>query len=244
VTLTNRPLAAYAALSAGYLGCALAGLTPGQDISKPLLMPLLALAMGLWARPVRPSGAARLLLGALLASCAGDTLLLFGGPWFLAGMGGFAVAHVCYISLFVRGGALRDRARLLRAATAYGLLWIILISLLWPDLTPALRLPLAGYSLLLAGTAVTSAGLSRRTGLGGALFLLSDSLIATGLAHWPQLPVPDFWVMATYLTGQYLLASGTARQIRCNQRVAHLPVDVQPSGGTSSQGGSSWTVHS
>jgi len=204
VTQANRPLAAYAARSAGYLGCVLTGLTVAQDVAKPLLMPLLALAVGLRTLPPRDS---RLLLGALLASCAGDTLLIFGGPWFLAGMGGFAVAHVCYISLFVRGGALRDRARLLRAAAGYGLLWIVLISFLWPDLTPALRLPLAGYSLLLAGTAVTSAGLSRRTGLGGALFLLSDSLIATGLAHWPQPPVPEFWVMATYLTGQYLLAS-------------------------------------
>ncbi|QMU68925.1 lysoplasmalogenase [Streptacidiphilus sp. P02-A3a] len=241
MTRANRPLTAYAAVSVGYLGCALAGLTTAQDIAKPLLMPLLALAVGLRALP---PGTSRLLLGALLASCAGDTLLIFGGAWFLVGMGGFAVAHVCYISLLVCGGALRDRARLLRTATGYGLLWIILISSLWPDLTPALRLPLAGYSLLLAGTAVTSAGLSRRTGLGGALFLLSDSLIATGLAHWPQPPVPDFWVMATYLAGQYLLASGTTRHVLCNQRVAHTLVDVQPSGSTSPRGGSSWTVRS
>ncbi|QMU80187.1 lysoplasmalogenase [Streptacidiphilus sp. PB12-B1b] len=178
-------------------------------------MPLLALAVGLRASVVRRGGPggeppvrSRLLLGALLASCAGDLFLLFGGAWFLVGMGGFAVAHVCYITLFVRDGALRDRAGVLRAAAGYGLVWAVLITLLWPDLAPGLRIPLAGYSLLLAGTAVTSARAGRRTGAGGALFLLSDSLIASGLAHWPQLPAADFWVMATYLTGQYLLASG------------------------------------
>ncbi|MBC3841741.1 lysoplasmalogenase [Streptacidiphilus sp. 4-A2] len=241
MTPANRLPAVYALVSVGYLGCILAGLTPAQDITKPLLMPLLALAV---SRRALPSGAARLLLGALIASCAGDTLLLFGGNWFLVGMGGFAVAHVCYISLFVRGGALRDRGRLLCAAAGYGLLWLVLITSLWPDLAPGLRLPLAGYSLLLAGTAVTSACLSRRTGLGGGLFLLSDSLIASGLAHWPQLPVADFWVMSTYLVGQYLLASGTVRTIGCNHRVAQSPADVQPSGSTSSRGGSRWSVHS
>ena len=203
-------LVGYAALSAGYLGCVLAGPAVLQDATKPLLMPLLALAVGLRAAHLRPAAPAaqRLLLCALLASCAGDTLLLFGGNWFLAGMGGFAVAHVCYIRLFVGGGALQDRRRLLRTAAGYGLLWAVLITLLWPDLATGLRIPLAGYSLLLAGTAVASGCAGRRSGLGGALFLLSDSLIASGLAHWPQLPVADFWVMLTYLAGQYLLASG------------------------------------
>ncbi|GGZ34313.1 hypothetical protein GCM10010365_64050 [Streptomyces poonensis] len=44
--------------------------------------------------------------------------------------------------------------------------------------------------------------------LGGFLFLLSDTLIATGVAEWPRLPRPDLWVMLTYLAAQYLLARG------------------------------------
>lgn len=45
------------------------------------------------------------------------------------------------------------------------------------------------------------------TGLGGALFLFSDTLIATGVADWPQLPRPEFWIMLTYLAAQSLLAA-------------------------------------
>ncbi|SEL99593.1 lysoplasmalogenase [Streptacidiphilus jiangxiensis] len=198
----DRRLLGYLALSAVYLVLTLLGLHLAQDVLKPLLMPTLAFA-------VLPRRAPRLLLGALIASCVGDTALLFGGAWFLVGMGGFAAAHVCYITLFTRAGALRPLTR--RAGLAlggYALVWAALITLLWPDLPAGLRIPVACYSLLLAGTAATSAATNSVTGVGGALFLLSDSLIATGLAHWPQLPAADFWIMLTYLVGQYLLATG------------------------------------
>lgn len=55
--------------------------------------------------------------------------------------------------------------------------------------------------------AVTRFGLL--AGLGGALFMLSDTLIATGVAEWPQLPRPDFWIMLTYAAAQLLLVRGT-----------------------------------
>jgi uncharacterized membrane protein YhhN len=199
-------MARYAALSGLHLVFLLVGLSLGADLTKPLLMLALAAAVG--------TAAPRLLPGALLASCFGDLFLIFGGSWFLVGMGGFAVAHVCYVAHFVRTGALGDRARLLRTGAPYAVVWAVLITLLWPDLDAGLRIPLAVYSLLLTATAVTSACAGARTGVGGALFLLSDSLIATGLANWPQLPAAGFWVMATYLTAQYLLATGIVRRSR------------------------------
>ncbi|WP_063774228.1 lysoplasmalogenase [Streptacidiphilus rugosus] len=202
---TRRGLLGYLLLCALYLLFTLLGLHLAKNVAKPLLMPALALAV--WPR------APRLLIGAVLASCLGDTMLMFGGSWFLVGMGGFAAAHVCYITLFVRGGALRTpnagggtRGRL--ALGGYALVWAVLITLLWPDLAAGLRIPVACYSLLLAGMAATSMAAGARTGLGGGLFLLSDSLIATGLAHWPQLPAADFCIMLTYLAGQYLLVTG------------------------------------
>ncbi|MBF9069343.1 lysoplasmalogenase [Streptacidiphilus sp. NEAU-YB345] len=208
-------MAGYLVFSALYLVLTLFGtrLLGGlaEDLTKPLLMPLLALAI----RPRAP----KLLLGALLASCLGDTMLLFGGAWFLVGMGGFAAAHVCYITLFRRslprlrsrrgGGLRRGGRRAVAAIGCYAVAWATLITLLWPDLAPGLRIPVACYSLLLAGTATTSLAAGIRTGVGGGLFLLSDSLIATGLANWPQLPAADFWIMLTYLVGQYLLATGS-----------------------------------
>jgi uncharacterized membrane protein YhhN len=62
--------------------------------------------------------------------------------------------------------------------------------------------------VLLTVTAFRAGLLGPVTALGGALFLLSDTLIATGIAGWPQLPRPDFWVMLTYLTAQFLLTAG------------------------------------
>ncbi|MGW4898835.1 lysoplasmalogenase [Kitasatospora sp. NPDC004240] len=216
-------LTGYAAASAAHLGAILAGSEVLRHATKPTLMPLLAAHSGLAAAApagrasagpavaAGSGGAPGLLVPALVASTGGDVLLQLGNdPAFLAGMGSFAAAHVCYVTMFVRQGALTDRRRTALVAAAYAAAWAAIIGQLWPDLGD-LRIPVAGYSLLLAATAVTSAGLGPRTGLGGALFLLSDTLIATKLAKWRQLPGHQFWIMATYLLAQYLLASGALR---------------------------------
>jgi uncharacterized membrane protein YhhN len=182
-----------------------AGFGGGHVVAKPLLMPLLAA----WAA-VR--GAPRLLVTALLCGWGGDVLLLSDtGPAFLAGMACFAAGHVCYIALFRRHGTPRTRALL--PAPAYALSLATMVALLWPALPTDLRVPVAGYSTLLVAMAYTAAGLGLATGLGGVLFVLSDTLIATGVADWPQLPRPDFWIMLTYLAAQFLLAGGTRRAL-------------------------------
>jgi uncharacterized membrane protein YhhN len=169
-------------------------------------MPVLALR-------VRCLGGPRLLVAALLCGCGGDLLLDIGGPAFLAGMACFAAGHVCYLRLFVRAGSFRSpspTAVRLRCA-AYAAVWAALVVLLWPGLDTAMRVPVALYSVLLAAMAAGAYGVNGTVGLGGALFLLSDSLIATDLADWPQLPAHDVWVMATYLAAQALLAAGLMR---------------------------------
>ncbi len=82
------------------------------------------------------------------------------------------------------------------------------VILLWPGLPAGLRIPVAGYSLLLTAMAYGATGLGRLAAAGGALFMLSDTLIATGVADWPQLPRPAFWIMSTYAAAQFLLVSG------------------------------------
>jgi uncharacterized membrane protein YhhN len=169
-------------------------------------MPLLA---G-WAALRR---APRPLVAALLFGWGGDILLLSDAePAFLAGMASFAAGHVCYLVLFARHGSRYTvpRARAAVLALGYAAALVTAVALLWPDLPAGLRLPVAGYSLLLAAMAYRAAiRLGLFAGLGGALFLLSDTLIATGVAHWPQPPRPDFWIMLTYLAAQTLLAGGT-----------------------------------
>ncbi|MFD9307665.1 lysoplasmalogenase [Streptomyces sp. NPDC060048] len=189
-------LAAFALAAALDLGSLLAGWHPGHVLAKPLLMPLLV-------GYVLTRRAPRLLVAALLFGWGGDLALLFDAdPAFLIGMGSFAAGHVCYLVLFAR----RPTGTALGAAYAAALLSTV--TLLWSDLPADLRIPVAGYSLLLTAMAYRSSALGWRAGLGGALFLLSDTLIATGVAEWPQLPRPDFWIMATYLAAQYLLATG------------------------------------
>jgi len=167
------------------------------------LMPSLAL----WVLVRRGSA---LVVAALLCSAAGDVLLGYGDDLFLAGMGAFAVAHLCYITYFVRSGALRSVRRRPVVVVGYAVALLVLIGWLWSGLGD-LRVPLVGYALLLAGTAVTSAGFGLWAGVGGGLFFVSDALIAVGLADRPQPPMPDMWVMATYILAQYLLASGSMR---------------------------------
>ncbi|MFK4071412.1 lysoplasmalogenase [Streptomyces sp. NPDC029674] len=213
--MTGRPppgllLGAFGVAALGDLVALLADSGPGHAVLKPLLMPLLAAYVTTQRGP-------RLLIAALLFGWGGDTLLLFDAePAFLAGMGSFAAGHVCYLVLFKRYGDTRRyargggsaRARGAGLVAAYALALAVTVALLWPDLPADMRGPVAGYSLLLTAMAFGATTLGVTAAAGGALFLLSDTLIATGVADWPQLPRPDFAIMLTYLAAQALLARG------------------------------------
>jgi uncharacterized membrane protein YhhN len=199
-------LAAFGLAAAVDLVSLAVGYDAGHTVAKPLLMPLLAAHTAMRGGPGP-------LVAALLFGWGGDTLLLFDADAaFLAGMASFAAGHVCYLVLFRRtareSAGSRPRARGAWFAGAYGVLLVGTVALLWPDLPAGLRLPVAGYSLLLTAMACGATRLGPVAGAGGALFLLSDTLIATGVADWPQLPRPDFWIMLTYAAAQYLLVRG------------------------------------
>ncbi|MFI6692208.1 lysoplasmalogenase [Streptomyces sp. NPDC050433] len=197
--LATFALAAFALAAVAELVSVAADARTGQLLAKPLLMPLLAVY-------VAARGGPRLLVAALLLGWGGDVFLLSSADGaFLAGMGCFAAGHVCYLTLF---GRRRTRVDL---ALGYGLLVVVTLVLLWPDLPAELRVPVAGYSLLLAAMAYRASGLGPLAGAGGALFLLSDTLIAAGVAEWPRPPVADLWIMLTYIAAQALLTAGVLR---------------------------------
>ncbi|MFE7396448.1 lysoplasmalogenase [Streptomyces sp. NPDC057557] len=192
-----RPLLiAFLVASAVDLFGVLADVGAAHLVAKPLLMPLLA---G-YAAARRGPG---LLIAALLFGWGGDTLLLpDADAAFLIGMGSFAAGHVCYLWLFGRARSS------LPVGFVYAAVLATFVALLWSGLPADMRIPMTGYSLLLTAMAYRAGTLGRYAAAGGALFLLSDALIATGIADWPQLPVPDFWVMLTYIAAQFLLTVG------------------------------------
>lgn len=69
------------------------------------------------------------------------------------------------------------------------------------------RVPVAVYALLLTATAIASRWHSPRSGLGGTLFFISDTLIALRMAG-RDFPGRGALVMSSYAIGQYLLTSG------------------------------------
>ncbi|MER8038411.1 lysoplasmalogenase [Streptomyces hydrogenans] len=205
-TLSRSLLATFVLAAAVDLGSLLAGADTGHLVAKPLLMPLLAAYAA-------TRGAPRLLIAALLFGWGGDVFLLLDADWaFLVGMGSFALGHVCYLTLFGR----RRTSPALGALYAVALVGTVVA--LWSDLPAELRIPVAGYSLLLTAMAYRASALGVLAGTGGALFLLSDTLIATGIADWPQLPAPDFWVMLTYIAAQYLLTAGALQAMYGERR--------------------------
>ncbi|HET9379451.1 MAG TPA: lysoplasmalogenase [Streptomyces sp.] len=210
----------FALVAAVDLAALLADADVGHTLAKPLLMPPLAA----WAAF---SGAPRPLVAALLCGWGGDTLLLFDADAaFLAGMGCFAAGHLCYLALFRThtGPVPRARARARLLVPGYAAVLAVTVALLWPDLPAELRVPVAVYSALLTSMACAAAVRAGAVaGSGGALFLLSDTLIATGIAEWPQLPRPDFWVMLTYLAAQALLAAGALAARRASPAPATAP---------------------
>ncbi|MEO3783408.1 lysoplasmalogenase [Actinocorallia sp. B10E7] len=189
-------------LSAAHILAQVIGIPAAEFVTKALLMPVLA-----WWLHQR--GGPRLMVAGLLLSTGGDIALEFDGL-FIAGMLFFAAAHVCYVTFFMRSRKAEGRLRW-TILGAYAAMWAVGVAILWPGLG-ALQIPVAVYSLLLTATAATAASYGVRTGVGGALFLVSDLLIGLRLTD-TEVPMHGVLVMATYIAAQYLLASGTLRRV-------------------------------
>ncbi|OZV81103.1 hypothetical protein CA850_13280 [Micromonospora echinospora] len=210
------PLLVFAVLTAANLTAVATDHRLGVLLTKPLLIP--ALAAYLWlvaaAHGRRPD---RLLLAALAFSTGGDIALLVDSTTaFLTGMALFLGAHLCYITAFTRHGAARALRRppLVAVGIGYAVATTAALAWMWPGLTDAgLALPIAGYAVALATMATTAAAHGPRVALGGALFLLSDLIIATGLADVGHLPGHGVWVMSTYCLGQALIVTGLVARL-------------------------------
>lgn len=155
-------------------------------------------------------GARRGLLALALAlSSLGDVLLALGRGWFLHGLVAFLAAHLVYITLFTR---MRAASRPWLVPAALALYGIAIGAWLSPNLGP-LRWPVFGYIsaiIVMTATAYRAGSRSRHVFAGALLFLLSDSLLATGRFLLP-LPYGGVLVWITYYVGQFLITWGVIR---------------------------------
>ncbi|MBI5255203.1 MAG: lysoplasmalogenase [Burkholderiales bacterium] len=212
---------ALAVLVAAGLAIASAPWALGQPwlnfVFKPLATVLIIVHA--WRRGVPGDMQRRAVLAGLVLSLAGDVALLFA-QGFVAGLVAFLLAHLAYLVAFTRRVRLAARAG---PFVGYALLAALILGLLWPSVPLALRVPVVAYVLCLAAMAAQAAvqwlgtadadqrALARRAAIGGALFLASDALLATNRFALP-LPASSLWVLGTYWTAQWLIASSLARR--------------------------------
>ncbi|MET3974599.1 lysoplasmalogenase [Cellulosimicrobium sp. 4261] len=212
---------ALALLTLVHLVAHLVGAETLADSSQWFLMPVLAGCLWLAARrraaddPGRRSRLIRLTLVALGFSWLGDTApdLADGDTAFLVMVGFFLCAQVVYTIAFwpYRAGSVLRRPL---ALVPYGLALLALVVACAPS-AGSLLVPVVVYGVCLVTMAVVATGVDRLAAVGGAVFLLSDALIAlNAFAPWYDLPGHGFWVMLTYVVGQVLLVLGVLRRDR------------------------------
>ncbi|MBL8352899.1 MAG: hypothetical protein JNL87_21600 [Burkholderiaceae bacterium] len=173
-----------------------------------------------WPRGLPGQPRRRALLAGLGLSLLGDVALLWPQQGFLPGLLAFLLAHLAYLVAFTRDVRL---AAWPPAFAAYALLAGAVLALLWPGVPPALRAPVVAYVVCLAAMAAQTAcawraaqrtageALARRAAIGGALFLLSDALLAFDRFHSP-LPAAALWILPSYWAAQWLIASSLPRR--------------------------------
>lgn len=210
--VARTALVAFAVVAVVHLVAQLADLDAVTNPTQWALMPLLAVTLWATARDRPRARLVRLTLLALGLSWLGDTVpdLVGQDLAFLAMVGCFLLAQLAYVAAFVpyrRRSVLR---RPLRAAP-YA---IVLVALLIACLPGAddLAVPVVVYGVCLTTMAVLATGVHRLAAVGGAVFLISDGLIALdAFAPGYDLPAHGFWVMATYVVGQALITAGVLR---------------------------------
>lgn len=197
------------------------GLLPGAVLfaAKPLTTVLLIVHAA--RRGADEPVARRWILVGLALSLVGDIALLWPKQGFLPGLIAFLLAHLAYIAAFHRRARLGARWQ---PFAVYGLIAAGVLIVLWPGIPAALVLPVLLYVACLGSMAAQSAvvwrvargtageALARSGAIGGALFMLSDALLAFNKFAAP-LPMASLLVLGSYWAAQWFIA-GSLRESR------------------------------
>lgn len=172
------------------------------------------------------------LVAGLIASATGDVLLalepLLPGKVFIFGLLAFLVAHIFFIITFAR--IARWNPRRVPAAVGVVLFAGLVLSQVL-EKAEGLKLPVAAYGLFLVAMAVTAIFAVNKSvllGIGGAIFVSSDSSLAWN-RFVGSFSGSGFVIMATYYVAQYLLSRGYLFEIGALER--EWAVEARASGG-------------
>lgn len=181
-----------------------------SDITQVLLMPLLAAGVLVASRSPR-SRLVKLLLLSLFFSWLGDALprLMSGDAGFLTMVGFFLLAQFVFIAALwpYRKSSVIGSPVFLVPYVAF---FVMLLAVCGPKAGGLLG-PVVVYGLALMTMAILSTGLGTLAGVGGAIFFISDALIAVRSFGEIRLPEHGFLVMSTYIAAQLLLAIAFVR---------------------------------
>ncbi len=211
----RRALPALGALCAA-LAIASAPWALAQPWMNAVFKPLATLCVIAWAVLARTDDAlvkCWIVVG-LVCSLAGDIALLWPVQGFLVGLVSFLLGHLSYLV------ALTRRVRLAARPLAF-VVWAIVaagvLSFLWHGVPEALRVPVVVYVCALSAMAAqaTSVWLVARgsasercwavVAIGGALFVLSDAILATD-KFVGGIPMPTLFNLSIYWFGQWMIA--------------------------------------
>lgn len=125
------------------------------------------------------------MLAGLAFSALGDAFLMQKRDLFIAGLGSFLIAHLCYLWAFTSESRFGGKWA---PFVSYGAIGVALVVWLWPNIPLALRAPVALYastiSIMAAQAATRALKLPNRStmvaAIGAALFVISDSVLAIG----------------------------------------------------------------
>ena len=227
--MTSRVLlVAYALVGAVNVVAELAASTTLVHVTKPLLMPLLAIWLVAYWRGNRPADSSGLppslrwlLVGSVFA-WIGDLLLMGDGDlWFIGGILGFLLMQVCYIIAFTRipGPGLVRAWKI--SLVPYVVVWLVINWLVGPG-AKGMRLPVLVYSVVLVAMAVVALDLvirvprdkGWRVAIGAAVFVVSDALIAlTAFGPLSESAGLNALVMATYIVAQGMIVTGFTQAV-------------------------------
>ena len=203
--------------------------------TKPLIVPSLALCCWLLLKEngVRGRKVTTLML-AMAFGALGDVLLMFSGQsCFLAGLFAFLIGHLFYLCTIPFPGK-RGHKKIFSIALFALLIIIMSVASQFFAVKGFMGICVTAYACVFAFAihAGVMAALDTEnklyvvTVIGYVLFVISDTILATGVFTDLQIPKRGFWVMLTYILAQALIASSlTLVEIKKQKEIRSQEID-------------------